>query len=103
MLTITLFAIAINGIVADIPEDIGRALYVDDLAIYYSASNINHIERKVQATINKINNLSKNHGYRLSNDKTIAVHFHRRRGIEYEPSVFVKTINKLNLIRKQNI
>ena len=89
VLSVTLFTIAINGIIADIPKDVGRSLYVDDLAIYYSASNINHIERKLQVTINKINNWSKNHGYRLSNDKTIAVHFHRRRGIEYEPSLLL--------------
>ena len=84
VLSVTLFIIAINDIIEVIPEDITKSLYVDDLVIYYAATNTNHIERKLQLTINKIASWAKHNGYKLSIDKTVAVHFHRMRGLQCE-------------------
>ena len=76
----------------NLPQGICKSLYADDLVIYYSASNINHIERKLQLGINRINHWAKANGFRLSNDKTVAVHFHRKRGIQQEPNLILNDL-----------
>ena len=53
-MSVTLFGIAINGTIADLPTDIQKSLFVDDLAIYFSSSSFTAIERKLQMAINKI-------------------------------------------------
>ena len=40
VMSVTLFGIAINGIITDLPTDIQKSLFVDDLAIYFSSSSI---------------------------------------------------------------
>ena len=85
VLSVTLFAIAINGIVNNLPVDVHSALYVDDLVIYYSSSHLPSLERKLQLAINRITSWTQRHGFSLSAEKTVAVHFHRRRGIAQEP------------------
>ena len=111
VLSVTLFIIAINDIIEYIPEDITKSLYVDDLVIYYAATNTNHIERKLQLTINKIASWAKHNGYKLSIDKTVAVHFHRMRGLPYEPNfnlnnnriIFEKSTKFLGMILDQRL
>ena len=98
VLSVTLFSIAINDINI-IPQDICKSLYVDDLVIYYAAASINHIERKLQLTINKITSWAKNNGYNISNDKTKAVCFHRKHGLQYEPSLI---LNNENIFKKNS-
>ena len=84
---------AINDILHSIPRDIGNLLYVDDLVIFTAASNIKHIQRKLQIAINKIQDWCVGNGYNLSNDKTTAVHFHRMRGIEYKRILLLNNKN----------
>ena len=92
VLSVTLFLVAINDIVDEIPRDVCRSLYADDLVIYYSASNINLIERKLQLAIHKINRWADTNGYKLSNDKTVSVHFHRKRGLQQEPNLILNNM-----------
>lgn len=84
VMSVTLFALAINDIVADIPADICKSLYVDDLAIYYSSNNLNSMERKLQLAINKIKQWTDKSGFTISAEKTVAVHFHNKRGLQHE-------------------
>ena len=87
VMSVTLFGIAINGIVADLSTDIQKSLFVDDFAIYFSSSSITAIERKLQMAINKIFNWTLQTGFKLSKEKTVAVHFHRKRGLQQEPQL----------------
>ena len=87
VLSCTLFLLAINGIITNLPADVKAALYVDDLVIYSSSNNINSIERRLQITINRIQQWANNHGFQFSTEKTTALHFHRKRGLQQEPSL----------------
>ena len=87
VLSVTLFGLAINNIAKDIPDDIKKNLFVDDLAIYLSSSTIPSIERKLQLAINKISSWTAKKGFKISESKTVAIHFHRRRGLQSEPNL----------------
>ena len=87
VMSVTLFGAAINGIVGEISEDIGRSLFVDDLSIFCSGSSIKSIERRLQLAINKISYFTKRTGFQISTEKTVAVHFHRKRGLQQEPKL----------------
>ena len=45
---VALFAVAVNGILAYVPNEVSKSIYVDDVAIYYASHNIN--SRKEVAT-----------------------------------------------------
>ena len=79
VLSCCLFALAIEGITADLPECVKYSLYFDDLIICTTSSNLPSAERLLQRAINIINNWATNHGFTLSEDKTVAVNFNRKR------------------------
>ena len=85
----TLFLLAVNDMLNNLPPDVKAHLYVDDLVIYSSSLNINSIERRLQTAINNIQRWADAHGIVFSPQKTAAVHFHRRRGLQHEPSLFL--------------
>ena len=99
VMSVTLFALAINDIVSNVPRDICKSLYVDDLAIYYSSHNLNTIERKLQITINRIKQWADQNGFQLSTEKTIAVHFHNKRRMQREISL---NLGNHNILFKDN-
>ena len=71
VLSVTLFAMMINDIDADIPPIIGRSLFVDDFAIWSSASNTSAITRRLQLAVNKLQSWSINNGFRFSTEKKL--------------------------------
>lgn len=80
VLSCTLFGVVINGM----PRDVKCALYVDDLAIYTSSSYVPALEkRRLQRAINNVTTWATGHGFQFS------VHFHRKRGLTQEPSLFL--------------
>ena len=79
VLSCRLFSLAINGILANIPNDVEGILYVDDLLIYCQGSYAPSLERRIQNTINKINTWAINHGFTFSAEKTQCIHFHCKR------------------------
>ena len=87
VLSCTLFLIAINKIASEIPAAVSATMYVDDLAIYMRASNVATAQRLLQASVNKIVQWASTHGYRLSRDKTVAVHFHNKRSEQEHPAL----------------
>ena len=87
VLSCSLFLLAINDILNNIPTNVKAALYVDDLVIYTSSMHIPSIERRLQNTIVRIEKWTSDNGFRFSSQKTIAVHFHRKRGIQREPII----------------
>ena len=80
VLSCTLFMIAINGIVAVLPPNVSSTLYVDNFAIYFSASHIPTAQRVLQSAVNRISRWATSNGFKISRDKTIAVNFCKRGG-----------------------
>ena len=87
VLSCTLFAVAINSVLNVIPADIKKCLYVDDLCIWYSSNYMPSIQRKLQQALNKISDWTRSTGFSFSTEKTMAVRFHRKRGIQPEPDL----------------
>ena len=54
ILSVTLFAVAINSAISVLPYGVHSSLYVDDLSISFSAARMSLIERKLQLSINRI-------------------------------------------------
>ena len=93
VMSVTLFGIAINNIIQDLPNDINRSLFVDDLTIYCSSPSIQSIERRLQNAINKIVEFTKLTGFKISTEKTVAVHFHKKRRPQPEPVLQIHNVN----------
>ena len=74
-----LFAVLINDIGDELPTSLGRSLFVDDLAIWYSASSPRLVSRQLQLAVTCLERWSAKNGLRFSTTKTVAVHFCRRR------------------------
>ena len=87
VMSVTLFGIAINDIIAELPSEIQKSLFVDDLAIYFSSSTPETVGRKLQMAINKIFNWTQKTGFKLSKEKTVAVHFHRKNNPQIDPQL----------------
>jgi hypothetical protein len=54
VLSVTLFAIAINSVARAIGPHVSTSLYVDDVAISYASTSMDTIERRLQLTINRL-------------------------------------------------
>ena len=93
VLSCTLFGMAINDIVKDIPVDVHKSLFVDDLAIYYSSALVPSLERQLQISINKILNFTNKAGFKISAEKTVAIQFHRKTGMQQEPQLRIGDSN----------
>ena len=90
VLSVTLFALAINGLSKVIPKDILYTLFVDDLSISFAASRMAVAERKLQLAVNQIVKWADLNGFRFSTSKTVAVHFCRIRGAHPDPDIYLK-------------
>ena len=76
-LSIMLFDIAVNSIVECIEPAVQKCMYVDDLAIFYSADIIEEIEENNEYNINKVLRKAEKSGFKFSSTKTKAIHFCR--------------------------
>ena len=79
VLSVTLFAIAINNITKQIGPGVRCALYVDDFTIFVSASNLNHSTRVLQMAINNLEKWTKTKGMKFSSEKTVVIKFEKRK------------------------
>ena len=77
VLSSTLFALAINNIVKTLPKDVNNSLYVDDFAIFYSSSNLRHIQRILNISINRIEQWASSVGFKFAAEKTQAITFYK--------------------------
>ena len=89
VLSVTLFAIAINGVIAAAGNTVKTALYVDDLVIYYTSSRLALAERHLQLAVCRIENWASSNGFRFSSPKTQCVHFCRRRTCIADPDIYL--------------
>ena len=93
VLSCSLFALAINGICSNLPRNVKASLYVDDLLIFTMGTYVPAVERRLQHAIDRIDNWTTEHGFTISTDKTVAMQFHRKRGLLMEPSLKIKNQN----------
>ena len=87
VLSCTLFLMAINEILSDLPNLVTGLLYVDDLVIYTASRYLPAIERRLQTAVNKLEGWTLSHGFKFSIRKTVVVQFHRKYGPQREPSI----------------
>ena len=90
VLSVTLFALAINGISSVIPKDILYTLFVDDLSLSFAGAKMAMVERKLQLSVNKIIQWADMNGFKFSTNKTVIVHFCRIRGLHPDPDIYIK-------------
>ena len=79
VLSVALFAVVINDIADELPSAVGRSLFVDDLALWCSASSVRHVTRQLQLAVARLEKWTSENGLRFSAAKTTSVHFCRRR------------------------
>ena len=87
VLSCSLFALSINDLQSNVPQNVSGSLYVNDLILYSSSAHVPSIDRRLQIAINRVYSWAEDHGFEFSNVKTVAVHFHRKRGLQQEPSL----------------
>ena len=94
VLSVTCFAIAINKIPEQVSADVQSTLYVDDFAIFTSATNPAHSSRIIQTSINRLEAWSKSKGMMFSSKKTVAIRFEKRKkGDDPQLTMYNKSIN----------
>ena len=87
VLSCCLFALAIDGITSCIPATIKFSLYVD--FTIYSSNYLPALERHIQHAINQVLSWTMNHGFTISQSKTVEIHFHRKRE-HIEPNIYIQ-------------
>ena len=89
VLSVTLFALAINGVATVIPRDVLSTLFVDDLSISFAAARMTVAVRKLQLIINNIVSWAEKQGFKISASKTTVMHFCRIRGVHPDPDLYL--------------
>lgn len=75
----TLFNLAINSISALIPPDILSCLYCDDFGIFYQSKDLSKIQARLMLVLQALEKWSMETGFNFSQQKTVMVHFCRKR------------------------
>ena len=86
VLSVTLFAIAVNSLMESIPPGVQGTLFVDDLAVYCSASTSVEACDKLQRAINAVTDWADSKGFKFSPQKSKAVRFCRSTKDEVIPT-----------------
>ncbi|KAK4327312.1 hypothetical protein Pmani_002253 [Petrolisthes manimaculis] len=89
VLSVTLFAVAINAIASSLPDGISNSMYVNDLAVWFAASRMSVAERRMQLALDRVSCWTGSQGFRFSPAKTVAMFFCRIRGIHPDPDLFM--------------
>ncbi|KAK3878758.1 hypothetical protein Pcinc_016570 [Petrolisthes cinctipes] len=63
VLSVTLFALAINAIASSLPDGIANSMYVDDLAVWFVASRMSMVERRMQLALDRVSRWIGSHGF----------------------------------------
>ena len=67
--------VKINDIVKQVDLGVECSLYVDDFVIMYKSPTIDAIQRKLQHTINRLEEWTLENCFTISKNKTVAMHF----------------------------
>ena len=89
VLSVTLFAIKINGLAAQIPRDPGfvASLYVDDFQLSYRHSDHRVVQARLQSAVTAVQQWSQLNGFQFSTTKTKAIQFSTVPGLFPTPVV----------------
>ena len=105
ILSTTLYNFKINNIVKQVHPGVECPLYVDDFVIRYKSPTIDAIQRKLQHTINRLEEWTLKNGFTISKNKTVAMHFCPDKkcldpvlNLDNDPIQFVKEAKFLGLI-----
>lgn len=85
VLSTTLFVVKMNSVNKVIPSTLMHSLYVDDLQIACRASNMVTCQRQTQITLNKLTQWAEKNGFCFSGEKTVAVVYSQKRGLQPDP------------------
>ena len=85
ILSVTLFALAINDIIQAVPRAVACSLYVDDFTLYSSGASLKIVQKRIQDAIDQVMQWAIYHGFKFSENKTVAMHF--RKGLKGKPSL----------------
>jgi hypothetical protein len=89
VLSVTLFAIAINSVVSAIVPHVSTSLYINDVAISYVSKSMDTIERRLQLTINRLSHWALQNGFSFSPAKTQCVQFLRLLGVHPPSALYL--------------
>ncbi|KAG8176634.1 hypothetical protein JTE90_028616 [Oedothorax gibbosus] len=92
VLSVMLFILKINGIVEQLPPAVKGTLFVDDFQISCASTNMSTVERQLQIAIRKITGWTNNNGFVISNQKTICMHFCRKRELHPDPEIILNGV-----------
>ncbi|GBM29936.1 RNA-directed DNA polymerase from mobile element jockey, partial [Araneus ventricosus] len=103
VLSVTLFILKINNILKQLPTSVKGYLYVDDLYISCTGTNMNFIQRQLQTAVNNITQWCNNNGFAISISKTAGVHFCRKRNLHLDPEIKlygedIKFVNEIKFL-----
>lgn len=87
ILSVTLFSIKINNIMKFVSPDVECFLYVDDFCVSYRSKHMHTIERKLQHTLNHLQEWSDTNGFKFSKSKTKCMHFCQLRKAHLDPDL----------------
>ena len=80
ILPVTFFIVKINSITSCIRNGVDKSLFVDDFGVSYRSKHMHAIQRQLQLHRNRIDDWADNNGFKLSQSKTVCVHFCRKEG-----------------------
>ena len=101
VLSCTLFHLAIDDIIKDLPTSVKKSLYMDDFIIYISARKLSVAARLLNLANRKIEKWEKKTGFRMSEGKTKMVIFYRDKRWIKEQIINVTLNNKLISVEKE--
>ncbi|KAL9703458.1 hypothetical protein quinque_006976 [Culex quinquefasciatus] len=85
VLSVTLFLVAINTLVARMPSSITTLLYADDVVLLASGQNVEEVENDLQAALKAVECWQSSTGFKISAEKSATVIF-RSYGTRKPPS-----------------
>ena len=89
VVSVTCFAVAINGILDMVSPPIRGSLFVDDLAIYVTTYDALSACRYLQKAIDAVSKWAAGCGFKFSSTKTVAVRFTKSRRVEVIPNLIL--------------
>ena len=90
VLSPTLFNVAINGLLEQVPVGVQGLAFADDYAVVCSMPTAVEACQKIQAAINSAVSWASARGFRFSSEKTKAIRFCRLRRREEIPTLFLE-------------
>ena len=89
VLSVTLFNVAINSLLEQVPVGVQGLAFADDYAVFCSGSSASDVVPKIQQTIKRSLAWAKSRGFKFSLEKTVAIRFSRTRRREEIPTLFL--------------